>query len=607
MMINCLAFAALLAGSMCGTCFGQATVNPETKAPGAGAPAGGAQKKDATAQPAPKGVAKPGWWNDAVFYEVFVRSFQDSTQGPLAGDGIGDFQGLIEKLDYLNDGDPATKTDLGVTALWLMPITASPSYHGYDTTDYRKVNPEYGTNEDFKRFVGECHKRGIKVVIDLVLNHCSSRHAWFEAALDPASDKRGWFIWADAEPSWRGPWGQQVWHRARSGPGAGRSWFYGIFSSQMPDLNYREPAVSEAMLDVVRFWVRPQAGEGAPTADGGMGIDGYRLDAIRHLVEDGRVQENTPGTHEWLRLMRRELRKANPEAMTVGEVWASSEVASSYVGDQLDLAFEFDLANAMIDGAKDGSAAKVHDAQEKVLRLYPPNQYGRFLTNHDQTRVMTRLGGDAGAMRAAAAMLLLGPGVPFVYYGEELGLTGDKPDERLRTPMPWADGPNVGFSTHRPWQRPAAGSERVNVQAESADPGSLLSWYRRLIALRAGSAAVRHGAVGHVDAAEAGVYAFLRSVPAADGAGAGEGGAGAVLVVVNLSRRALEGVKLSMASSPLRGVLAATDALEEPVPGSAPAELAADERSGAFAGFVPVERLGPRAVHAFVLTPAGRR
>ncbi len=209
------------------------------------------------------------WWNDTIFYEVFVRSFYDSVPAAgSGGDGIGDLNGLIQKLDYLNDGNPATTNDLGVSGIWLMPIMASPSYHGYDVSDYYKVNPDYGTNDDFKRLMQEAHKRGIYVIVDLVLNHTSSQHPWFIESRDPNSAKRDWYVWSKDKPEGTG------WHETPSG------YYYGYFSDGMPDLNYKNPAVTEEMHKVTQFWL----------AD--MGADGFRLDAVKYLYEDGRVIES---------------------------------------------------------------------------------------------------------------------------------------------------------------------------------------------------------------------------------------------------------------------------------------------------------------------------
>ena len=270
------------------------------------------------------GTSGQPWWNDTTFYEIFVRSFYDSD-----GDGIGDLNGLIGKLDYLNDGDPTITSDpstssghdLGVTGIWLMPIMASPSYHGYDVTDYYQVNPEYGTNEDFKRLIEDAHKRGIRVIIDLVLNHTSAEHPWFIESQEPGSPKRDWYVWSNEEPQGKG------WH-----PGKNGGYYYGYFGEHMPDLNYKNPAVTEEMYKVVRFWLEQ------------MGADGFRLDAVKYLYEDGKRIEHTPATHEWLKDFNKFYKGIAPQAFTVGEVWDDSGTAAKYVGDELDATFDFGLA-----------------------------------------------------------------------------------------------------------------------------------------------------------------------------------------------------------------------------------------------------------------------
>ncbi len=464
------------------------------------------------------------WWDDRVFYEIFVRSFADSTTGPLAGDGIGDIQGMIEKLDYLNDGDPNTTTDLGITGIWLMPIHPSPSYHGYDITDYRGINPEYGTMADFERFRDECHRRGIAVIIDLVINHTSDKHPWFVEAMDPKSPKRDWYVWAPTDPGWKGPWDQKVWHPSPSGT------YFGLFYHGMPDLNFRSEMLTAKVLSMMDFWVRD------------VRVDGFRLDAIRHLIETGRVQENTSETHAWLARMSSRLRSIAPQAMTIGEVWSPSRDVAKYIGDELDLCFEFGLADAMVNAAKTGDTAKLREVHSEVLRLYPRGQYGRFLTNHDQPRVMTQLKGDEGKARAAAAMMLLGEGVPFVYYGEEIGMSGDKPDELIRTPMQWNSGANGGFTAGTPWQALNKDAPNRSVERQTAAPGSLLSTYRELISLRARHEALRRGGTVMLDTEFPAVQAFIRHT-------ADEW----VLVVINFGAAPVEGLVVSCASSPLRG------------------------------------------------------
>src|SRR5574342_674378 len=291
---------------------------------------------ESTAAPSPnEGREEFHWWNDTVFYEIFVRSFYDSD-----GDGIGDFNGITAKLDYLNDGDPNTTTDLGVTGLWLMPIHPSPSYHGYDVTDYYAVNPQYGTMDDFKRLLAEAHKRGIRVIIDFVLNHTSDQHPWFAASRDPNSPYRDWYVWSKTDPGTGG------WRVAYSG------FYYGSFGDTMPDLNYRNPAVAKQMEDVVRFWLKD------------VGVDGFRLDAAKYLIEEGTVIQNSDSTHSWYRQFRSFYRNLDPQAMTVGEVWDISPTAASYAeGDQLDLTFDFSLAAAFLTSARAGRA-------DEALRVF---------------------------------------------------------------------------------------------------------------------------------------------------------------------------------------------------------------------------------------------
>lgn len=533
------------------------------------------------------GPTRTGWWNDAVFYEVFVRSFKDSDSGPLAGDGIGDISGLISKLDYLNDGNPKTTTDLGITGIWLMPMHPSPSYHGYDITDYRGINPQYGTLDDYRDLLRECHKRNIKVILDLVLNHCSDKHPWFTAATDPVAPRHNWFLWADAFPGYPGPWGQQVWQPIKLARlGSNRTvYYYGLFGRHMPDLNFTNPEVTSEMLDVTRYWLSAQGN--APATDG------FRLDAIRHLIEHGQQQDNTLETHTWLQKFYTEYKKANPQAVAVGEVWASTEIAASYVGSkdgerQMDLTFEFDLAGAMMESARTGLAAPVRAAQDKVLKFFPPNQYGRFLTNHDQPRVATQLKNEPGKLRTAVAMLLTGPGVPFVYYGEELGLPGDKPDENIRTPMPWTSDAK-GFSSAKPWRAMNSAPKGTSVAEQTTDAKSLLSLYRDLIRLRADHACLRIGSYTALAADQPSVYAFVRHTPTTDGT------IDAAIVVINLGDKAVD-VQLSAETSPLRGSLVGDDMLGKT---NTIGMLLPDMKTGALK--LPVKGLGAFETRVFVL------
>tara|TARA_B100000745_G_C20153599_1_gene395380 strand:+ start:1976 stop:3595 length:1620 start_codon:yes stop_codon:yes gene_type:complete len=450
------------------------------------------------------------WWNQSVFYEVFVRSFADSTTGPLACDGIGDIQGLIENLDYLNDGDPATTTDLGVNALWLMPIHQSPSYHGYDVVDYYQVDEEYGTNEDFKRLIKAAHSRGIRIIIDLVLNHASMQHPYFLQGTQPADPYYDWFVWQDKQASYpSGPWQQPIWHDAS------KQAYYGIFWSGMPDWNYHNPEVTQEMHKVSRYWLEE------------MGADGFRLDAIRYLYEEDGKLADLPITHQWLKDYQGLMKSVSPEKMSVGEVWADTSVVSDYGADELDLTFQFDLATAILSGVNAQTSDYIRFAIEEIETYFDPGQYATFLTNHDQNRVMSQLFDEQKAKTAASLLLTL-PGVPFIYYGEEIGMTGVKPDELIRTPMQWNAGPFAGFSVDKSWQQPNDDFEQKNVAIQSAQGDSLLSHYRNLIHIRQQHPALLYGATTMIDSRSDRVMSFMRS-----------SGVENILVLINMSRKAM--------------------------------------------------------------------
>lgn len=417
------------------------------------------------------------WARGAVFYEVFVRSFADSD-----GDGVGDLAGLTGRLDYLNDGDPATDTDLGVDALWLMPVFDSPSYHGYDVVDYEKIEPDYGTAEDFQRFLEEAHRRGLRVIVDYVVNHSGSGHPWFvEASSSPQSPRRDWYVWRTDDPGWRQPWGSgPTWHRNDKDG----TFYYGIFWSGMPDLNWGTPAVREEMARVAALWLS-------------RGLDGFRLDATRHLVANGPGdgQVDQPETHLYLKEFGDRVRRTKPQAVLVGENWTTTERIAPYFA-ALPMNFNFPLAEEILRAVRDGEAADIVAKLEEMAELYPEGAIDApFLTNHDQARLATQLGNDPAALRSAAAILLTLPGAPFLYYGEEVGLQNGNGnnDEFKRTPMPWDATPGGGFTTGKPWFGFAPGRETANVAAQTGDAGSLLSHYRRWIRVRKSSPALLKG------------------------------------------------------------------------------------------------------------------
>jgi glycosidase len=510
-----------------------------------------------TAQPGALTDLQPGWWNDAVFYEIFVRSFKDSN-----GDGIGDFNGITASLDYLNDGDPSTTTDLGITALWLMPINQSPSYHGYDVIDYYQVEQDYGTKEDFLRLIDEAHKRGIHVIIDMVINHTGLDHPWFQASDAGDPKYRDWYIWQPEKPSYLGPWGEQVWYKGKSG------FYYAVFWSGMPDLNLENPEVTAEIYKITDFWLKD------------MNVDGFRLDAIRHYVEQGKVQENSPATHAWLQAFHTFYKSLDPSIYTIGEAWTNTANVVDYIGDEVDSAFEFDLAAAFVRTAKGPIASSATKQMKTVLDAYPKNQYGVFLTNHDQDRVMSALGGDVTKAKLAAAMQLTSPGIPFLYYGEEIGMTGVKPDEDIRRPMQWTgQAPGVGFTTGQPWRMPPDDFSTTNVEDQSADPNSLLSFYRQLIHLRMAHSALRNGDSMVVDTGTQLLYAILRYDENE-----------VFLILINPDRDALKAEKygLTITSGPFKGPVTITAIL-----GQQGAEAPQINAAGGFENYHPLAEIPP--------------
>lgn len=433
-----------------------------------------------TSLPSPVSTAVPTppmesthWWNEAVFYEIFVRSFNDSD-----GDGIGDFNGITQKLDYLQK--------LGINAIWLMPIHPSSSYHGYDVINYYAVNPDYGTMGDFKNLLNEAHKRDIKIIIDLVLNHTSNQHPFFmDANSSPDSLYRDWYVWSDTSGD--------RWHQGNGG------YYYGYFGDTMPDLNYRNPAVTEQLFKLVSYWLTD------------IGIDGFRLDAAKHLIEEGNKLENTESTHEWLKGFYTFYKNTNPDAYTVGEVAGAGGFIATKYTQQTDHIFNFELASGIVNSIVGEANSSVNSAWTFTLKDASNGEYATFLTNHDQNRVMSDLNGNMEKAKLAAAILLTSPGTPFLYYGEEIGMQGKKPDEDIRLPMQWSADANAGFSTGTPWRPPDLNYAEVNVAKQDTDPNSLLNWYRKLIQLRKDHAVLQAGSLTVLETGNPGIYAVLRN------------------------------------------------------------------------------------------------
>jgi alpha-glucosidase len=474
------------------------------------------------------------WWQDGVVYQIYPRSFADSN-----GDGIGDLRGILEHLDYLNGSEDS----LGVDALWLSPIHPSPMHDfGYDVSDYRGISPEYGTREDFQRLLEEAHKRGIRILLDLVFNHTSHEHPWFqEAASSRHSPKRDWFIWHDGKPGRRPP---NNWLSSFGGPAwtwhepTGQFYLH-TFLPQQPDVNWRNPEVRAALFDVIRYWLE-------------LGVDGFRLDVVNWFIKDEQLRDNPwhfrgRRPYEWqhhlydrnrpetLDVMK-ELRRvvdAFPGRTMVGEVFTEAPgnpaLPAEYYGggEGLHMAFNFAFLYCPWEARAFASAV------ERWELLLGQDLWPNYtLSNHDQPRAYGRYsrGGDAEARaRVAAALLLTLRGTPFLYYGEELGMgNGRIPRARLqdpvgkrywpfhpgrdpeRTPMQWSSAPQAGFSTQEPWLPLNPDWRTRNVEAQRSDPRSLFHWYRRLLRLRREQPALHRGSFRVLPQPSPHVFGYVR-------------------------------------------------------------------------------------------------
>jgi alpha-glucosidase len=455
------------------------------------------------------------WWRDGVIYQIYPRSFADSN-----GDGIGDLRGVLSHLDHLRD--------LGIDAIWFSPICRSPMKDfGYDVSDYRDIDPVFGTLADFDALLREAHARGIRIVMDMVMNHSSDEHPWFvESRSSQDNPKRDWYIWRppSALPpraggagggrpnNWASAFGGSAWtFDEKTG-----QYYLHLFLPGQPDLNWRNPEVKQAIFDACRFWLD-------------RGVDGFRLDVAHFLVKHPDLPDNPPrlGLRGWDRQQHfyhtnlpethaiwkefRKLLDQYPERMAVGEVGLDG--AEGYYGngnDELHLAFNFSLL-----GLPWNPRAIQRAIVEWESRLPAGAQPCWVLSNHDNPRHISRWGsgplGDARA-KVAAALLLTLRGTPFMYYGEEIGMRQvriprdeivDPPGKRYwppyggrdgcRTPMQWDASPTAGFGSGKPWLRLDRDVDRINVQSEWADPDSLLNYYRRLLALRRAKPALRRG------------------------------------------------------------------------------------------------------------------
>ena len=438
----------------------------------------------------------PAAWNKtAAFMEIFVRSYQDSD-----GDGVGDFNGLTSRLDYLKS--------LGVTGIWLMPMMPSQDRdHGYAVSDYRAVNPDYGTMADFERFLKEAHKRGIGVILDFVVNHSAANNPLFvDAAGSKASPYRDWYVFSDQNPGWYDPktrgqdsafWGDP-WKPVTKVRKDGVGYYYGVFSDDMPDFNWRNPKVVAYMQDTMRFWLNK-------------GVDGFRLDAVTMLLEDGpKSYFNNPGNPALVAKLRETLDSYDNRYM-ICEV---SEGADKYTG-ACGHAFAYGTQQAIIEDAKKG---RVDD--KLIAALENPNRDALplALQSHDSyvgDRLIDQFGVNGmPSYKVAAAISILASATPFSYYGEEIGMSngGTFNDPGLRSVMSWdASRPAAGFSTKTPYREPAINFASQNVAAEASDPASLLAWYTKLYNVRRAHSVLGSGDFTSLSKAGDPVLAFRRT------------------------------------------------------------------------------------------------
>jgi alpha-glucosidase len=464
---------------------------------------------------------QPLWWQRSIVYQIYPRSFQDAN-----GDGVGDLPGITSRLDYLKD--------LGVDAIWISPIFPSPmADFGYDVSDYCDVHPLFGTLADFDELLVQAHARGLKVMLDWVPNHTSDQHPWFLASRSSRDNaKRDWYLWHDPAPdggpptNWLSVFGGSAWeYDAATG-----QYYYHAFLKEQPDLNWRNLAVQTAMFDTLRFWLD-------------RGVDGFRVDVMWHMIKDDQYRDNPinpdpdptnpysavlpiyttdrPEVHQIVRKMRQVFDEYD-ERVIVGEIYLPVEQLVAYYGEDglgCHLPFNFQLVTAP------WNARGIATFIENYESLLPAGAWPNWvLGNHDRPRIASRVG--SAQARVAAILLLTLRGTPTMYYGDELGMHNVPiPPGRIqdpatkagpgrgrdpeRTPMQWDAGPNAGFTTADPWLPLAADYVTVNVAAERADSASMLSLYRRLIALRRAESALAIGSFRGVPA-KGDVLAYVR-------------------------------------------------------------------------------------------------
>lgn len=441
-------------------------------------------------------------WPYGVKYEVFVMSFADSD-----GDGKGDFKGLTSKLDYFKE--------LGVNGLWLMPIMPSDTYHKYHVTDYKNIDPDYGTLDDFKKFVAESHQRDIKIITDFVINHTGNMHPWFlEAQRGKDNPYRDYYVWAKKDSK-----RDQIFKKAKTFDSDNiRKWhpvngdtlsehYYGYFNGLCPDLNLDNPKVREEIVDIARFWLEE------------VKVDGFRMDAARHIFPDERAEDN----HAFWVWFKQEMEKIKPDVYLVGEVWSNAEVVAPYLKGLPSL-FNFDLGYAITNVVATGMDTVNLVQKYKSIRDYYKSittDYldATFVKNHDQTRILTELKGDINKAKMTAAILFTMPGTPYIYYGEEIGMLGDKlstyadqfgPDAFVREPFIWDENGKDKFQTS--WEEPRYSTDQtvIPLSKQRGDEKSIFNFYRNFIRYRNSSDALTYGDIEEAGVRGGEIVAYFR-------------------------------------------------------------------------------------------------
>jgi len=394
----------------------------------------------------------PDWAKHGVMYEIFVRSFCDSN-----GDGIGDLKGITSRLDYLNDGNPETTNDLGIKLIWLMPVFDSPSYHGYDVSDYYKINHDYGTNEDFQELLREAHKRGIKIITDLILNHCSSQHALYRDAYNnPDSKYDKWFYFSNETNTRTHNWYFRNDQQDRA-----------MLDPFMPAWNVNNPEVQDYLFAAAKYWIDPNN-----DGDFSDGIDGYRCDYAM----------GPP--HEFWKNFRQAVKSTNPDVLLLAEAWTDLNAISQYFDNEFDMAFDFPFQGAITGAISGGSGKEIISTIESEMKMLPAHALmNRFANNHDMNRIANQF--DEATAKLTFGILLTLPQMPMLYYGDEIGMKGQKDpyDEGIRRPMEWcADNKCKEMATWYPvWEQKPDG---ISVEEQNTNPVSLLSFIRNIISIR---------------------------------------------------------------------------------------------------------------------------